>query len=213
MEVIPVINCPDAACARQKLDALKTFVPLASLVHLDVTDGVFSAHRTWHDPAAWSALGSPFGLEVHLMVQDPGDVLDAWLAAGAKRCIIHAETVPAYACRALIERCAEVGATMMLSSDPDTPAADLLPYLGTFSAFQVLAVHPGAAGQAFLPYVADKITFLRAHAPDAIIEVDGGMDPRTAALAKHAGADVIVSASYIFNAKDPKEAYEELRRV
>ena len=74
----------------------------------------------------------------------------------------------------------------------------------------MLAVQPGPVGQEFLPFVCEKIKFLREEFPDAIIEVDGGMNPETAGQVKEAGADTIVSASYIFNAVDPKKAYEEL---
>ncbi|HEX4104043.1 MAG TPA: hypothetical protein VHZ04_01010 [Candidatus Paceibacterota bacterium] len=213
MEVIPVINCPDAACAREKIETLKKFLPANRFVHLDVTDGIFAAHTTWNDPMGWKGLGAPFQLEVHLMVEDPGDVLDAWLAAGMRRCIVHAEAVRTAACRALIAQCAEMGATVMLSSNPGTPGADLLPYIKLFSAFQVLSVAPGAAGQEFLAFTLDKISFIRANAPDAIIEVDGGMNPDAASLVKKAGADVVVSSNYIFSAKDPKAAYEALEHV
>jgi ribulose-phosphate 3-epimerase len=77
----------------------------------------------------------------------------------------------------------------------------------------VLAVQPGPAGQTFLPFVEEKIRFLREAVPDAIIEVDGGMNPDTARLVKVMGADTIVSSNYIFSAADPKKAYEELRAI
>jgi ribulose-phosphate 3-epimerase len=77
----------------------------------------------------------------------------------------------------------------------------------------VLAVLPGAAGQKFLSEDLEKIMVLRQASPSAIIEVDGGMNPETARLVKTAGADTIVSASYIFGSGDPKKAYEELRKI
>jgi ribulose-phosphate 3-epimerase len=98
----------------------------------------------------------------------------------------------------------------MLSSKPESMEEDIAPYLKHFHLFQVLAVQPGPAGQVFLPFVCEKIRFLREESPDAIIEIDGGMNPETARLVKDVGADTIVSSSYIFNAVDPKKAYEEL---
>jgi ribulose-phosphate 3-epimerase len=77
----------------------------------------------------------------------------------------------------------------------------------------VLAVQLGAAGQQFLSFTEEKVRFLREEMPDATIEVDGGMTPETARRVKKVGADTIVSASYIFNAVDPKKAYEELREI
>src|ERR1700756_5711797 len=93
MNVIPVLNCEDAACIREKLAIAKDFLPHGAMLHLDVTDGVFSAHRTWHDTEEWAALGSPFPLEVHLMVSHPGIYIEEWINAGAKRCIVHVETL------------------------------------------------------------------------------------------------------------------------
>jgi ribulose-phosphate 3-epimerase len=213
MEVIPVINCPDGECARRKIAILKTFLPEGSFVHLDVTDGVFSAHRTWHDPIGWKNLDAPYKLEAHLMTEGPEEMLDAWIAAGMKRCVIHAEAVRPALCHGLIERCEHAGIKVMISTNPDTPVNDLNPYFKLFSAFQVLAVQPGAEGQKFLTQVLDKIAFIRGNVGDAIIEVDGGMNPETAGLVKAAGADIIVSSSYIFNSEDPPKAYEALKNI
>jgi len=213
MNVIPVINCPDLACAKEKIETTKTFLPAGSFLHMDVTDGIFAAHLTLNDPLQWAQLGAPFALEAHLMMEHPEEHLDAWLAAGMKRCIVHMETIAPHACRELIDRCQVAGATLMLSSHPDTPVDALTPYLALPCGFQVLAVYPGAAGQPFIPEVLDKIRFLREKVHDAIIEVDGGMTPETAALVKAAGADTIVSASYIFGSNDPKAAYETLKRI
>jgi ribulose-phosphate 3-epimerase len=99
---------------------------------------------------------------------------------------------------------------VMISSKPESISEELVPYFRQFAAFQVLAVQPGREGQKFLSFVTEKIRFLREELPDATIEVDGGMDPDAALRVKEVGADMIVSSSYIFNAADPKKAYEEL---
>lgn len=90
---------------------------------------------------------------------------------------------------------------------------DIVPYLKNFVAFQVLAVEPGPAGQKFLPFATEKVRFIREALPDAIIEVDGGMDLETARRVKDAGADTITSSHYIFDSADPKKAYEELSAI
>jgi ribulose-phosphate 3-epimerase len=101
----------------------------------------------------------------------------------------------------------------MLSSNPETPPEDFAPYLRDISRFQVLCVTPGLAGQKFLPLALEKVKWLKYALPDAIIEVDGGITPETAKWAKDAGADSVVSASYIFDNKDPEKAYEELKKI
>ena len=93
MKVIPVLNCQDIECVRKKIEIAKTFFSPGDFLHLDVTDGSFATHRTWADPLAWVKLQSPFGLEVHLMVDHPEEYADNWLVAGARRLIVHVESL------------------------------------------------------------------------------------------------------------------------
>jgi ribulose-phosphate 3-epimerase len=214
MNVIPSINCADIDCVQKKLTIAKTFLHAGGLVHLDVTDGVFSAHKTWGDPFAWAKLGSPFPLEVHLMVEQPEDHAEDWFVAGARRLIVHIETIAPADVRRLLDLAEQHHGEIAFSSMPDTDQDMFVPIVQRFgeriTALQVLAVTPGAVGQKFHPSTLSKITALRQLSPNAIIEVDGGMNLETARLVKSAGADTIVSASYIFESADPKRAYEEL---
>jgi ribulose-phosphate 3-epimerase len=218
MHIFPVINCPDAACVRRKITAAETFLRAGDFVHVDIADGIFAFHKTWNDMAGWAALRQPFKLEVHLMVEHPEKYIEPWLAVGARRFVIHVETVTEELFNEILTKCAapgpERGAQVVLSSNPDTPAGEFRPYFHKIFFYQVLCVHPGLAGQKFLPTALNKVRFLRKHAPDGIIiEVDGGITPETAKLAKEAGADVAVSASYIFNSDEPGERYEELTGI
>jgi ribulose-phosphate 3-epimerase len=212
MTVVPVINCPDAACVEKTIGCAQKFLHSGDWVHLDVTDGVFSTHETWHDPAAWTAMKIPFNFEVHLMVAHPEDYVTSWCAAGAKRIIVHVETMTSESARDILAVCREKGAEVMLASNPGTPIEALKPYFDLFSEFLVLAVHPGPAGQSFNPSVLEKIKALRREGA-IIIEADGGMNPLTAKLAKDAGANAVASGAYILNASDPKKAYGELREL
>lgn len=213
MNVIPSINCKDAECVREKIETLKLFLEPQNFVHLDVTDGVFTSYKTWSDPKGWMALASPFALEVHLMVEFPLEHAEDWLAAGAQRLVVHTETLNNDVLHGLLQLTNRYRAQIMLTSKPETTNDELEPFLTRFATFQVLAVTPGAAGQKFLPFVVDKIRFLRESSPDATIEVDGGIDRETAYLVKSAGADTIVSAHYIFDAKDPGVAYKALEAL
>jgi ribulose-phosphate 3-epimerase len=213
MKVIPVINCPDVDCVRKKIDIAKTFLNEGDLLHLDVVDGSFAAHKTWADPMEWVKLKSPFPLEVHLMVDHPEEYADNWLAAGAQRLVVHMESLTRNSMHELFSTADRYHAEVMLSSRPETDPEDFEPYFKRFHSFQVLAVAPGPAGQVFLPFSTEKVRFLREELPDATIEVDGGMDPETARKVKEVGADTIVSSSYIFNAADPKRAYEEFTGI
>lgn len=213
MKVIPVINCETVQCVSQKIEAAKLFLEPRSLMHLDVTDDVFSPHRAWGDPLAWMTLGAPYFLEVHLMVQYPEEYIEPWAAAGAKRFIVHAEVLQPDSLHEIMTAAKNHNVELMLSLKPGAISEEFLPYLYSFTAFQVLAVEPGASGQKFMPVALEKIRFLRERLPDATIEVDGGMNPETAHLVKEAGADTIVSSSYIFDSMDPKAAYESLEKI
>jgi len=213
MDVIPSINCKDDACVLEKINVLKKFLEPGAFVHCDVTDGVFSQHITWGDPRAWAAIKSPFALEVHLMVEFPLEYADDWFAAGARRLIVHAETLSGGALHGLLEVADRHQGELMLSSRPETTNDEIHALIPRFAKFQVLAVAPGAAGQEFLPFALEKMRFLREMSPDATIEVDGGINPQTARLAKSAGADTVVSAHYLFDNADPKKAFEDLKNI
>ncbi len=213
MVIIPVINCPDFDCVKEKVKKIGDFLPTDGWVHLDVSDARFTFGKSWGDASAWQKIGEGVHTEVHLMVEEPEKVVEQWLEAGAKRLIIHIETINEHSFEEIESVAKKYGAELMLAISPETPIEKLEPYLGKASEFQVLAVHAGPAGQNFLPLVLDKVKFLRKELPDAKIEVDGGINLEIAKLAKDAGADMVTSASYIFGNKEPKKAYEELKNI
>jgi ribulose-phosphate 3-epimerase len=212
MNVVSVINCPNRACAEKIIASARIFLRIGDWIHVDVTDGIFSTHKTWNNPAAWSVLKIPFNLEVHLMVVHPEDHITPWLAAGAKKIIVHVEAISPESIKNILSTCHGKGADVTLASNPETSIEKIEPYMNLFSEFLVLAVRPGPAGQLFNPSVLEKIKALKKK--NAImIEVDGGINPATARLAKDAGADIITSGAYIFDSADPQKAYEELRKI
>ncbi|MBI5148004.1 MAG: ribulose-phosphate 3-epimerase [Parcubacteria group bacterium] len=214
MHVIPAINENNFDDVRKKIGVIEKicFEQQCDLwAHLDVTDGAFTSNLTWGNPEELAPLKTPLKFEIHLMVEEPEKVVEQWLRAGAKGIIIHQEAVkdPAF----ILEVCRKYGADAVLSIKPPTPVENLVPFLGNFGAVQILAVDPGLAGREFQETVLEKIKFLRKNYPDVIIEVDGGINDKTARLVKEAGADVVVSASYIFNDPDPAGAYRTLRKI
>lgn len=128
---------------------------------------------------------------------------------GARRVIIHLETMTDSVY--ILEKCKKYGAEAMLAIGPKTEVERLLAHEHDFKYFQVLSVFPGLQGQKFQESALEKIKFIRTHMPSAIIEVDGGMNLETAKLVKEAGADIIVSASYVFGGSDSKERFNNLR--
>lgn len=217
MQIIPAINESTFAAVEEKLAKCGSFLPHNEWIQFDISDGRFTETPTWNNPADLAGLDLPWNIEVHLMVENPESVLNEWLHAmaratkGKRRAIVHFEAMSDPA--SIIEACRATGAEAGIALKPLTPPDLALLYLRDFSMIQVLAVEPGPSGQGFMQSAIPKIQLIRQRAPHAIIEVDGGMNPETAMLVKNAGADAIVSGSYIFSHPSPKVAYEELTRV
>jgi ribulose-phosphate 3-epimerase len=218
-EILPAINCHykdlESVAARCKeigdiFTATKAPAPWA---HFDVADAAFTFHKSWDDPELLGGLGLKFAFEAHLMVEDPHAAAGRWLAAGAGRVVVHLETVPPEALAKIAAAAQAKGAGIALALNPETPAAAAVPYFPYVSRFLLLAVHPGLSGQRFLPVILDKISFLRREMPGATIEIDGGITPETARAAVSAGADALVSGSYVLDSADPAQAYAELGAI
>jgi ribulose-phosphate 3-epimerase len=211
MEIIPGINCSDFKCVSEHWNEAAAFG--ARAVQIDVADGKFAPVKTWDDPSELAGLvkqNPGIVPEIHLMVEDPEDVFLEWLAAGAKKLVVHIESKGDLD---LMERTVKTrGGEVIWGIKSGTPVEELYKRIGGKPGclVQFLDVSPGFSDQKFNPKVADKIKFLRRERPDVKIRVDGGMNPETAKIAKKAGADGVVSVSYIFGSNDPAAAYQTL---
>jgi len=184
----------------------------ADLLHLDVMDGHFVPNLTM-GPDLCRALRNALPdacLDVHLMVTDPGQYLDAFAGAGANHLTFHIETEPEPA--RLAAEIHAAGMTAGLAISPPTDVAAIMPHLSRFDLVLIMSVNPGYAGQAFIPAMLDKA---RAVAPklrrDQRMEIDGGVNAETAPLCREAGCDVLVAASAVFRTDDYAEAIAALR--
>ncbi len=185
----------------------------ADLLHVDVMDGHFVPNLTIGPPVV-AALRqhTALFLDCHLMVDNPGVLLDDFADAGADRCIVHVELGDP---RPLFERLRSRSVQVGLAISPETPFEAAAPYLGELDLLLVMSVHPGFGGQSFIPSVLDKVRAARAAIDEAglpvEIEIDGGVHLGTAHEAAAAGVDILVSGSAIFAAPDPPAAARALR--
>jgi len=187
--------------------------PEADLLHVDVMDGHFVPNLTIGPPVVAALRGhTDLFLDCHLMIDNPGELLDDFAKAGANRCIVHIELGDPRDHFATL-RSLDVGVGLVLN--PETPVDAVLPYLDEIDLLLVMSVHPGFGGQSFIPEVLDKVRTAREVIEERSlpveIEIDGGINEETAPLAADAGVDILVAGSAIFHADDPLGAAQRIR--
>lgn len=183
------------------------------LLHVDVMDGHFVPNLSIGAPVV-SCLRprTDLYLDCHLMIDNPGDLLDDFAVAGANSCTVHVELGDP---RSLFERMRAHNMLVGLALNPETPLVAAMPYLEEIDILLFMSVHPGFGGQAFIPDVLDKVHEARVlvdqRALSVELEIDGGINLDTAHLAAAAGADILVAGSAVFRTPDPAAACRAIR--
>ncbi len=187
----------------------------ADLVHVDIMDGHFVPNITF-GPSVVAALRpySDLPFDVHFMISDPGKYLEPFVKAGADHVTVHVESDGDL--HEVMARIHGYGCSAGITLRPGTPAEAVLPYLPEVEMVLVMTVEPGFGGQSFRDDQLGKIAFLhRAIAASGrriLLEVDGGIGPKTAPLVLQAGADTLVAGSSVFHSPDGYgKAIEALR--
>lgn len=173
----------------------------ATMLHLDIMDGHFVPNISF-GPSIVKTIDSisALTLDTHLMVRNPDDYIEIMKSAGADILTVHVE-----ACTHLhrtISRIKEFGMKAGVSINPSTPVSSVEEILPFVDLVLVMSVNPGFGGQKFIPQSVDKIKKLndmisRLHL-STVIEVDGGIDRSTIALAHDAGAEYLVAGNAVF---------------
>jgi ribulose-phosphate 3-epimerase len=182
----------------------------AKTIHYDVMDGHFVPPITV-GPAVLAAIADQIHAagaiaDVHLMIERPERHVEAFVAAGADRIHVQVESTPhvAFAVKAI----REAGCSPGVVINPGTPIEAVTELIDDVDVVLCMTVNPGWGGQAFLPSSIDKIARLKALVGDrALIEVDGGVDAKTAGPCAQAGAEILVAGSAVFGAERPVEAF------
>lgn len=213
-EIIPSINAKTFQEVRAQIAKVEPYV---SWCHLDVTDGIFSKHLTWHDPADLARLQTKLNVEVHLMIEEPEKVIEQWLVKPIKRVIVHLEAIDSRMCDTkrltLIKKCHDADIQIGFAIKPDTPVSALDPWLEKADMILLLRVRPGASGQQIQSEMLVEIAHVRNVCPRCIIEVDGGMTVDNAKRAVKAGANLLVAGGAIFNEPDISEAIKKFENA
>lgn len=201
----------------------------ADALHIDVMDGHFVPNLAI-GPQAVAAVNrvTDLFLDVHLMIYNPFDYVERFIEAGADRITFHLEaTEDVDETLEYIRRCnVEAG----LALCPETSPSLVLKYLDRCDLILLMTVQPGFGGQTFMQDVLEKVTFLRetidklnlrkggkmagkAPLPPFALQVDGGIDDKTAPLCVKAGANVLVSGTYLFGAPNMEMRIQKLKEL
>ncbi len=203
----------------------------ADALHIDIMDGHFVPNLTL-GPKAVSAINraTDLFLDVHMMIYNPFDYVERFVEAGADRITFHFEATENVEDVLTYIRTCNVKAG--LAFNPETSYSLVTKYLDKCDMILLMTVNPGFGGQAFIPEVLEKITFVREvcdklnirqggvalpagqdNLPPFDIQVDGGIDNKTAKQCIEAGANILVSGTYLFKAPNMKEAIVKMRSV
>ena len=187
----------------------------ADMVHLDVMDGVFVPNLSFGPPVI-AALRphTELTFDVHLMMQNPQRLVEAFARAGADMLNIHLECDSPI--RETLEQIRALGMKPAITLKPGTPAEAVFPYLPLVDMVLVMTVEPGFGGQSFMADMMDKVSAIRAMLdrvnPGCLIQVDGGVDAVTGQVCKASGAQILAAGSAFFKAEDTNAFVRELER-
>ena len=188
----------------------------ARTIHVDVMDGHFVPPLSM-GPAVVEALAGQVHdvggfIDIHLMIERPEQQVANFASAGADGITVHVEATP-HANHAL-NAVRDAGCRAGLALNPGTPVGAIDELIEHLDLVLCMTVNPGWGGQKFLPGSLAKIERLRAMLGDGpVLEVDGGIDARTAGPCARAGATLFVAGSAVFGANDPRQACLEIARA
>jgi len=186
----------------------------ADYIHIDVMDGHFVPNITI-GPLIVEAVRpvTKLPLDVHLMIENPDQYVEAFAKAGADYITVHVE-----ACRHLhrtIQSIKSFGIKAGVVLNPATPVESIQHIISDIDMVLLMSVNPGFGGQTFIPEVLPKIRKVKEMAEQKglslEIEIDGGVNPETARQCIEAGANVLVAGSAVYNQEDYKQAISQLR--
>jgi ribulose-phosphate 3-epimerase len=173
----------------------------ADWIHVDVMDGQFVPNLTMGPfIVRHCRRGMDLPLDVHLMVEKPENLLEAFAKAGASHLTVHVETCPHL--HRTLEEIRALGCKAGVTLNPGTPASSIFPVLPFVDLVLVMSVDPGFSGGTYIPEMVSKVAEIRRKLDEigspAWLEVDGGISPETLPAMKAAGATAFVSATSIF---------------
>jgi ribulose-phosphate 3-epimerase len=198
IEIVPSILSADVGRLTEQVKEAEAAG--ADRIQVDVMDGHFVPNLTF-GPLVVEAVrrATKLPIEAHLMIEQPELFLEAFVKSGAT--LIEVQIEATTSLYRTVQTIKELGAKAGVAINPATPVEDLREILPDIDLVNVMTVEPGFGGQKFIGHSPDKIRRLRVLSKDIEIEVDGGIDARTAPLVVAAGATVLVAGNSVYGNK------------
>jgi ribulose-phosphate 3-epimerase len=211
IEVVPSILSSDFARLADEIAVIESAG--VRMVHLDIMDGHFVPNITIGPPVvAKLRQYSRLVFDCHLMISEPGRYIEQFVEAGANHVTFHIEVSEKP--ERLIDKLHGLGCTAGLCVNPETPVRAIKKVALLCDMVLVMTVHPGFGAQEFMPDAAKKIIEVRKLVGSEIrVEVDGGIDERTAPMVVGNGADTLVAGHAIFDKADRVAAINAIRQA
>jgi len=209
LQIVPALLCKSR---KEFLSKLRRAEPYVKKVQVDIMDGKFVKNKTIQAKHL-KGIKTKLKLEIQLMVKNPIKYVDDFARLKAYMIIFHIES-----CKnkeeviSLIKKIKSKKMKPSIALNPKTPISKVKPYLKYVNHILIMTVRPGFGGQKFIKKTLPKIKALRKLNKKMDIEVDGGVNKKTAHLAKKAGANILVSGMGIFGKEDIKQAVRELKK-
>ncbi len=212
VQIAPSILAADFSNLQREVEMLNSSP--ADWIHVDIMDGVFVPNISFGIPvtkAIHAHAKKP--LDVHLMIVNPDQYLQAFAEAGAAVLTVHVE-----ACTHLhrtLQAIKNLGIKAGVAVNPHTPVEVLSEVIQDIDLVCVMSVNPGFGGQKFISNSLSKVSRLKnlilSKKAHTLIEVDGGVTTENAGNLIHAGADILVAGSFVFTSTDPSKTIAELK--
>jgi ribulose-phosphate 3-epimerase len=211
MEIVPSVLAADFGCLAAEVAQVEAAG--VQMIQFDIMDGHFVPNLSFGPPIV-AALRphTTLAFDVHLMISEPQQYLEAFVRAGADHLTFHIETVARPL--DLVEDLHKAGVTAGVALNPETDVLRIIDVVPYCELVLVMTVHPGFGGQEFMPEMVEKVRRVRELVgPATRIEVDGGISLHTAPEVVRAGADTLVVGTAIFSRADRAAAIAEIREA
>ncbi len=212
VKVAPSILAADFANLQSEVEMLNQ--SSADFIHVDIMDGLFVPNISFGIPVT-EAINrhATKPLDVHLMIQNPDQYLEAFRNAGAEFISVHIEACPHL--HRTIQAIHALGAKAGVAVNPHTPVETLSDILMDLDLVCLMSVNPGFGGQKFIENTYNKVRKLSAMISEtgsnAEIEIDGGVNTENAPKLVECGADILVAGSFVFKSTSPSATIQELK--